>query len=193
MAMTNCPMCLGPVASVGNEPAKVCPHCGADLTGWKFNQAKMPALPVCPMCQRVVPLEANEPAKTCPNCGADLSRRMPRTPKLSGAPPEVKSGFNSGLGILGAVLGAGLGAGAVFGLHQWAGLHFPLLGVGVGVLTGVGARVLNRRTGIALGVISGVIALLAVGGTLHFLYATFPAMAVVAVIVGAGLAWWIAS
>jgi hypothetical protein len=66
--------------------------------------------------------------------------------------------FNMTKGILGALLGAGLGVGAMFAFYTFAGFRFPLLGVGVGILTGFFAKLLYKGTDSTLGFISGGIA-----------------------------------
>src|SRR5277367_1643897 len=66
---------------------------------------------------------------------------------IAQAPRKSAGEFNLGLGILGAFLGALAGVGAMYGFYTWAGFRFPLLGVGIGVLTGYGAKLLYKGTG----------------------------------------------
>jgi hypothetical protein len=101
--------------------------------------------------------------------------------------------FDLKKGILGAVLGAGLGVGAMFGFYVLAGFRFPLLGVGIGFLTGSGAKLLFKGTDTTLGYISGGIALLAVTATLFLMYGTFPIMSIISVIVSTSIAFRLAS
>ena len=101
--------------------------------------------------------------------------------------------FNLGKGILGAVLGAAVGSGLMFGFYSLAGFRFPLLGVGIGILTGFGAKSLFKGTDSTLGYISGGIALLAVVGTLFLMYGTFPFLNIISVIVSVSVAYKIAS
>ena len=100
---------------------------------------------------------------------------------------------NLGKGILGALLGAGLGVGAMFAFYSFAGFRFPLLGVGIGILTGYGAKTLFKGGDSTLGFISGGIALAAVVGTLFLMYGTFPLISIISVIVSGTLAYRIAS
>ena len=109
------------------------------------------------------------------------------------APGKSAGEFNLGLGILGAVLGAGLGAGAMYGFYLAAGFRFPLLGVGIGALTGLGAKLLFKGTDITLGVFSAVIALVAVVGILYLMYGEFPIMSIISVAISASVAYRIAS
>jgi endogenous inhibitor of DNA gyrase (YacG/DUF329 family) len=152
----------------------------------------------CPMCQSSIPTESSEMAKTCVRCGADLTRWLPKrivppvleTPEES---PKVAGEFNLGLGILGALVGAGIGAGVMYGFYELAGFRFPLLGVGIGALTGYGAKRLFKGTDNTLGIISGTVAMLAVVGTLYLMYGTFPIISIISVVVSVSLAYRIAS
>ena len=101
--------------------------------------------------------------------------------------------FNLTKGILGALLGAGLGVGAMFAFYAFAGFRFPLLGVGIGILTGYGARLLFKGTDSTLGIISGAIALAAVVATLFLMYGTFPLLSIISVVVSVSLAYRIAA
>lgn len=98
-----------------------------------------------------------------------------------------------GLGILGALIGAFIGMGIMYGFYEWAGVRFPLMGIGIGVLTGYGARILFKGTDNTLGVFSGVIALLAVVGTLYLMYGIFPLMNIISVAVSVSVAYRISS
>lgn len=101
--------------------------------------------------------------------------------------------FNMTRGVLGALLGAGLGAGAMFAFYALAGFRFPLLGVGIGVLTGFFAKTLFKGTDTTLGYISAGIALAAVVATLFLMYGAFPLMSIISVVVSASVAYRIAS
>ncbi len=94
---------------------------------------------------------------------------------------------------MGALLGAGLGVGAMFGFYALAGFRFPLLGVGIGILTGYCAKWLFKGGDSTLGWISGGIALAAVVGTLFLMYGSFPMVSIISVIVSASVAFRIAS
>lgn len=100
---------------------------------------------------------------------------------------------NLGMGILGALLGAAVGIGAMFGFYTLAGFRFPLLGVGIGILTGFGAKILFKGGDEKLGYISGAIALAAVVGTLYLMYGAFPILNIISVVVSATMAYRIAS
>src|SRR5690349_7881229 len=96
-------------------------------------------------------------------------------------------------GILGAVLGAGLGIGAMVAFWALAGFRFPLLGVGIGILTGFGAKLLSKGGDTTLGWIAGGIALTAVVATLFLMYGTFPIVSIISVVISASFAYRIAS
>jgi hypothetical protein len=101
--------------------------------------------------------------------------------------------FNMTRGVLGELLGAGLGAGAMFTFYALAGFRFPLLGVGIGVLTGFFAKTLFKGTDTTLGYISAGIALAVVVATLFLMYGAFPLMSIISVVVSASVAYRIAS
>ena len=96
-------------------------------------------------------------------------------------------------GVLGALLGAGIGVAAMFAFYAFAGFRFPLLGVGIGILTGFFARRLFKGSDTTLGFISGGIALVAVVGTLFLMYGTFPIISIISCVVSASVAYRIAS
>jgi hypothetical protein len=96
-------------------------------------------------------------------------------------------------GIGGALIGASIGIAAMFGFYKLAGIRFPLLGVGIGILTGYAARFLNKGGDNTLGIISGGIALSAVIATLYLMYGEFPILSIISVIVSASMAYRIAS
>jgi hypothetical protein len=150
------------------------------------------------MCEGLIPLEGGVMPGTCPSCGADLARRMPKPAKISGlelpdVPAHASNESSLGLGILGALIGAGIGAGLMYGFYGWAGFRFPLLGVGIGILTGFGAKLLYKGTGNVLGMIAGGVALLAVVGTLYLMYGNFPMINIISAAVSVSLAYRIAS
>ena len=100
---------------------------------------------------------------------------------------------NMARGVLGALLGAALGVGAMFGFYALAGFKFPLLGVGIGILTGFCAKAFNKGGDTSLGFISSAIALVAVVATLFLMYGAFPLMSIISVVVSATVAYRIAS
>jgi hypothetical protein len=152
----------------------------------------------CPMCQSSIPNESSEMIKTCARCGADLTRWMrkrvaPPPPQIPDQSQEVTEEVNLGLGVLGALVGACIGAVAMYGFYKLAGFRFPLLGVGIGALTAYGAKRLYKETGNVLGIISGIVALVTVVGTLYMMYGTFPFISIVSVAVSVSVAYRIAS
>jgi hypothetical protein len=105
----------------------------------------------------------------------------------------VVSESGMGLGIMGALAGAILGAALMFGFFKFTGFRFPLLGVGIGLLTGLGARYAFKGTDNTLGIVSGVTALIAVVGTLFLMYGEFPVMNIISVLVSISVAYRVAS
>jgi hypothetical protein len=168
--------------------AIVCPVCGTDGTA-AANQviAQTLAASPPPVAARVR-MAAVPPQIEAPPVPA---ARVPIAVKPTAKPSAGE--FNLGLGILGAFLGALAGAGAMFAFYRWAGFRFPLLGVGIGVLTGFGAKLLYRGTSNALGVASGSIALVAVVGTLYLMYGVFPIVSIISVAVSVSFAYRISS
>jgi len=81
----------------------------------------------------------------------------------------------------------------MYAFFEYAGFRFPLVGVGIGVLTGFGAKLLGRGTDSTLGYISGAIALVAVVGTLFLMYGTFPVISIISVAVSVSMAYRISS
>jgi hypothetical protein len=159
------------------------------------------------MCQTLIPV--GETATSCTTCGADLSRWMPK----QAAPPIIQPAghavpaagrsaqvaatesveTNLGLGIAGAVLGACIGSGLMYGFYAMVGFRFPLLGVGIGFLTGLFAKKLAKGPDDRLGFAAGALAMAAVVGTLYLMYGTFPMLSIVSVILSASVAYRLAS
>ena len=165
-----------------------CPTCGVDGTAAANEMiaqtlaAQPEAAP--PLVTRSRPAAASVRVEAPPR---PLARAVPE------ASPKATGEFNLGLGVLGAFIGALAGVGAMFGFYEWAGFRFPLLGVGIGVLTGFGAKMLYKGTDNTLGTISGVIALVAVVGTLYLMYGTFPIISIISVAVCVSMAYRISS
>jgi hypothetical protein len=165
------------------------------------------AISNCPMCQTSIPV--GETAKSCATCGADLSRWMPK----QAAPPLIQpaghnvpaaaqsvqsvaqdaSEMNVGFGIAGAVLGACIGSGLMYGFYAMVGIRFPLLGVGIGFLTGFLSKKFAKGPHDILGFASGALAMAAVVGTLYLMYGTFPILSILSVIASVSVAYRIAS
>ena len=112
---------------------------------------------------------------------------------MNGTENITEDKFNLGKGILGAVLGSVAGVAVMFGFYMLAGFRFPLLGVGIGILTGFCAKAMYKGTDSTLGFISGGIALAAVVATLFLMYGEFPLMSIISVIVSASMAYKIAA
>jgi len=172
-----------------------CPSCGADQThaanAMLADAAPLTMSSAAPVGARLqlnrqVPAPAPVVAQPPP-----IARVAPAA--MSTPRPKTAGEFNMGLGILGAFLGAGLGAGLMYGFYQFAGFRFPLLGVGIGVLTGYGAKLLFKGTDNVLGIIAGTIALIAVVGTLYLMYGEFPMVSIISVVVSVSVSYRIAS
>lgn len=160
------------------------------------------ALAHCPMCQTSIP--TGELATSCGSCGADLSRW---TPKTQEPPPLVHAANTSGqavaeegieahhlaFGVLGSVVGGCIGSGLMYGFYAMAGFRSPLLGVGVGFITGFAARWLNKGGDDRLGFVAGALALAAVVLTLFMMYGNFPMLSVISVAASVSIAYRIAS
>jgi hypothetical protein len=177
-----------------------CPSCGTDAT-LKANaalaetsvSATTPGVTAAPRLR----LESPSPVAVAmpPPPVAEPSRISPAPPpmRVPVTTAPTKGEFNLGLGILGALLGAGLGVGLMYGFYALAGFRFPLLGIGIGALTGYGAKLLFKGTDSVLGYISGTIALIAVVGTLFLMYGEFPVVSIISVIISVSVAWRISS
>jgi hypothetical protein len=120
-----------------------CPSCGVDGTAAANEMiaqelaaqpvAPAPPPPITRLRPTAAPVYAEAPAR-------------PLARPVREASPKATGEFNLGLGILGAFIGALAGVGAMYGFYELAGFRFPLLGVGIGVLTGFGARILYKAT-----------------------------------------------
>jgi hypothetical protein len=117
----------------------------------------------------------------------------PFAAKVSPKPAAATGSNNILLGIVGIVLGTAVGSGLMYGFFLMTGFRFPLLGVGIGFLTGLGGRLLYRGTDNSLGVISAVVAAISVIGTLYFIYGEFPILSIISVVVSISVAYRVAS
>lgn len=119
----------------------------------------------------------------------------PRPIASAGRRPEGESPTNSNLllGLVGALLGALIGSGIMFAFSYFTGFRFPLLGIGIGALTGFGSRLLGKGGDNTLGGIAGGIAAIAVVGTLYMIYGEFPILSIISVIVSISVSYRIAS
>ena len=178
-----------------------CPVCGADLLG-KANQqlqsrAVAPAVAVAAAAPAQLRISAAPPVATAPVAAPPRPvAAAAGRPGMRPAPVKAKDGSgptNLGLGLLGALIGAAVGAGLMYGFFALTQFRFPLMGTGVGALTGLGARLMFRGTDSALGAISAGVAAVAVIGTLMLMYGEFPIMSIISVIVSISIAFKVAS
>src|SRR6185312_15764533 len=130
-----------------------CPVCGADGTG-KANGVLQSRVAPPPVAAAAAPaslrIAAGVPpvATVAPPLPAMATTAVAR-PALGSArvPAKDSSGSsNLGMGLLGAFLGAAIGAGLMYGFFILTDFRFPLMGTGVGALTGLGARMFFRGT-----------------------------------------------
>ena len=169
--------------------AVTCPVCGVDGTSAANQIISQTLAAQAPPPPPVTRLRA---AVAVPLTSPELISR-PAAPRVRQAPPKDAGEYSLGRGILGAFIGAVVGIGVMYGFFEFAGFRFPLLGVGIGVLTGFGARILGRGTDMSLGVVSGAIALISVVGTLFLMYGEFPIMSIISVAVSVSMAYRISS
>jgi len=158
------------------------------------------AISHCPMCQTSIP--AGETVGACTTCGADLSRwrpKQPVPPLIQPAGPgsqvvvEEAAETSLGAGIAGAVMGACIGSGLMYGFYAMVGFRFPLLGVGIGFLTGLFSKKFNKGPDDRLGFAAGALSMAAVVVTLYLMYGTFPMLSIISVILSASVAYRMAS
>ncbi len=96
-------------------------------------------------------------------------------------------------GGIGAVIGAVVSSALLIGLSIAIGFRFPLFGIIIGYLTGLGARWMARGTDNSLGIVASVIALLAVTGSLVFLFNSFSPFNLITIAFAVGCAWRVSS
>jgi hypothetical protein len=160
------------------------------------------ALTHCPMCQTSI--STDEIANSCSTCGVDLSRWMPRPearPTFIQAPnaggqavaAQESESHRLAFGVLGAVVGACIGSGLLYGFYAMVGFRHPLMGIGIGLVTGLAARWLNKGGDDRLGFVAGALSLAAVVLTLFLMYGTFPMLSVVTAAASVSFAYCIAS
>ncbi len=138
----------------------------------------------------VRPAMAASPPPPSPASAHPLQSNKP----MAAATPKAKAAgeFSLSRGILGAVVGAGLGAGVMYGFFAWAGFRFPLMGTGIGALSGLGARILAKGTDTSLGVIAAAIALLSTAGTLYLMFGDLAGMFILSMAFSAYFAYRVA-
>jgi hypothetical protein len=96
-------------------------------------------------------------------------------------------------GVLGAAVGACIGSGLMYGFYAVTGFRFPLLGTGIGILSGLAARWLNKGGDDRLGFAAGALALAGVVLTLFLMYGTFPYLSVLSAALSVSVAYRLAS
>lgn len=180
--------------------AVACPVCGVDgtaaaneLIGRALAVAAPAVAPAAPPPQpalgiRLKPAEPTEAPSLIVPPSIAPAERVPRA-----AASGSGAGGNLGMGVLGALLGSGVGAGVMFAFYQFAHFRFPLLGVGIGYLTALGARWLFKGGDSKLGIISGAAALLSVVGSLFLMYGDFPMINVISAVVSVSVAYRVAA
>lgn len=181
----------------GRMPFSVqCPVCGMDGTPTANSNLSELIPPVSqPAVAKVAPFIASvaAPAPVVRVVGARPAGVASLAPVgLAATQPQVVS-HNLALGIAGALLGAVLGVGLMYGFFLLAGFRFPLLGIGIGALTGYGARLLYRGTDMTLGVAAAIIAFLAVAGILFMMFGAFAIVNIITLLVSVSIAYQIAS
>lgn len=137
-------------------------------------------------------VEATADAPPLPDAPLPITAMHSPIGAATATKPKAGKEYNLGLGILGAFLGAALGAGLMYGFDVLAGFRFPLMGTGIGLLTGLGARLLARGTDMPLGGIAGAIAFLATGGTLYYMFGEFSIGFLISMVVSVSFAFKIA-
>ncbi len=207
MPMTvNCPVCGmdGTAAANGmlsqmfsNPPPPIRVAIAAQPADAAFPSPPPPIAAAAPAgglrINRPAPVPVASTAGPPPLPAAPLPITAVRSPVLAAAQKSKTTGeYSLGLGILGAVLGAALGAGLMYAFFLWAEFRFPLMGTGIGALTGLGARLLARGTDMTLGIIAGSIALVSTAGTLYLMFGDMAAMFIISMIVSVGFAYKIA-
>ena len=195
----------------GAMPGPVsCPVCGKDGTGFanqQISQKLAASAAATVIASNIAPVAGNAPGNLRIN---RPSHSVESSPAPAVAPPPLpsrpKAGISStgsamvaqptnnlGLGILGAILGAAVGAGLMYGFFLMTEFKFPLFGVGIGALTGLGARLCYRGTDSTLGGIAAAIALATVTGTLYLMFGEVSVINVISMVVSVSMAFKIAA
>lgn len=188
----NCPICgLDGTASANTVLAQsfpqqapiamaaAAPVAQTASSGLRYGQAAQAA----PAVAAPPPMMAAPPSTIAPT-------RIP-----AAAPAKAKSTKPGSfiLGVVGAVLGAGVGVGLMYGFFLLTGFRFPLLGVGIGFLTGLGARVLYRNTNPTMGGVAATIAFFSVGGTLYLMFGDVAIINIISMLVSVSVAYRVAA
>jgi len=174
----------------GQMPFKLnCPVCNADATNAAnaaiaeklTQQPVVSPPPIAPVTGGLriassgpIPLPGMAPVTEIPSTRAATAITNP--PVMAASQPKAPGEFNMGMGVLGALLGAGLGSGLMYGFFLLVDFRFPLMGTCIGLLTGLGARMLYKGRDSTLGGLSAGIAVLATCGTLFFMFGELQAL-----------------
>ena len=169
-----------PAVAMASAPAAPAP-----VAALRINKPAPPPLPAAAPVAEAVAAAVAMPAPIVVPAKAPVLTGVLKKPKSPGE-------FNMGLGVLGAFLGAGLGCGLMYAFYMWARFRFPLMGAGIGALSGLGARILFKGTSSTLGAITAVIALAATAGTLFLIYGDFAGLFIITMVVSASMAYKIA-
>jgi hypothetical protein len=190
-----------------------CPGCGKDGTpaADAYLELHLPSPPpvavIKPGAIRISAASTDAPTRSAvllPS-GPSPAHLAPAHPSLSG--PGAKSvptgsyldrmpdapTFSLLRGGIGAVIGAVVSSALLIGLSIAIGFRFPLFGIIIGYLTGLGARWMARGTDNSLGIVASVIALLAVTGSLVFLFNSFSPFNLITIAFAVGCAWRVSS
>jgi hypothetical protein len=180
--------------------AVACPVCGADGTQLA-NQfielatgAPIPQPPPVPIAAGLrINRAAPPPADVAPTALPLPLAASARAATISRPSKSAGESNNMILGIVGALLGAAVGAGLMYGFFLATGFRFPLLGTGIGLLTGLGARMFYRGTDMGLGVLAACISLFTSAGALYLMFGDAAILGFVSVIISGFVAFRIAS
>lgn len=113
--------------------------------------------------------------------------------KPAAGPGAAAKEFNLGMGILGAFLGSALGGALVYGFFMLVHFRFPWSGIGIGALSGCGARWLARGTDTTLGIIAAVLAGASIVETFYLMYGDFFLFGIISIVICIGVAYRLAS
>src|SRR5439155_2646216 len=161
----------------GQMPGPVsCPTCGADGTGAgnaiihqslsSQSAAALHPTPAKPRIRLSAPAPS-EPAPTVPPPTFHAATPAPALAPLSAARPARAQPYPPGeasllLGIVGAVVAGLVGVLAWYLICKGTGLKLRILAIGVGWLTGYGARLFYKPGGHRAGISAGIVALLTI-------------------------------
>jgi hypothetical protein len=115
-----------------------------------------------------------------------------KTPPRQWEKADMTETHSLALGFVGALLGAALGVGIMFGYRMVTGFVMPVIGLSIGVLSGLGARLLYKGTDVSLGAIAAAITLIAAGGTFLMFFGLAAIMSIMVLVITIGIAYKIA-